>query len=182
MNHEMKLKPRPYAKIKSGSKTIELRLNDEKRQQVRVGDTITFSNMELPELKLRTKVVALHKFASFRELFEALPMEACGNAPAISVDDAVAEMRQYYSEEQEAKYGALGIEIELQEKDGDWTRQCNSRTVDIPAFIRRMDRMKRGESSQCPFCGGTVKMTVNEKGRTVFACDCCDMNIELESN
>ena len=113
MNHEMKLKPRPYAKIESGSKTIELRLNDEKRQRVGIGDTITFSNMELPERKLRTEVVALHKFASFRELFEALPMEACGKDPAMTVEDAVNNMRQYYSEEQEAKYGVLGIEIKL---------------------------------------------------------------------
>lgn len=38
MNHSMKLNPAPYAAIKTGKKNIELRLNDEKRQQVKVGD------------------------------------------------------------------------------------------------------------------------------------------------
>lgn len=36
--HRMKLKASPFSEIQNGSKTIELRLNDEKRQQVQVGD------------------------------------------------------------------------------------------------------------------------------------------------
>lgn len=65
MNHEMKLNPAPYAAIKTGKKNIELRLNDEKRQQVKVGDTITFSNIAIPDLKLYTRVNALHQAVSF---------------------------------------------------------------------------------------------------------------------
>ena len=44
--HIMKLHPRPFAKIKDGSKTIELRLYDEKRQRISVGDTLRFVNTE----------------------------------------------------------------------------------------------------------------------------------------
>ncbi|MBR2169685.1 MAG: ASCH domain-containing protein, partial [Alistipes sp.] len=33
--HRMKLKQSPFEKIKNGIKTVELRLNDEKRQQVK---------------------------------------------------------------------------------------------------------------------------------------------------
>ena len=40
MLHQMKLKLSPFQKIKNGSKTIELRLYDEKRQKVQVGDFI----------------------------------------------------------------------------------------------------------------------------------------------
>ena len=42
MLHIMKLKRAPFDKIRNGSKTIELRLNDEKRQKVNIGDFIEF--------------------------------------------------------------------------------------------------------------------------------------------
>ena len=180
MNHEMKLNPAPYAAIKTGRKNIELRLNDEKRQQVKVGDTITFSNTAIPDLKLYTRVNVLHHAASFAELFTTIPLSVCGFDGDLSLEEAANEMRQYYSEEEELKYGALGIEIELINQDDDWTKRCN--TMDIPAFMKRIDLMKCGESSICPFCGGNVRMTVAEDNHTVFACDCCDMSIELENS
>ena len=45
MIHEMKLNKEPFEKIRDGKKTIELRLNDEKRQRVRVGDSIVFRSL-----------------------------------------------------------------------------------------------------------------------------------------
>lgn len=65
MTHHMKLNPSPYAAIKSGRKNIELRLNDEKRQKIQVGDEIIFTNTQISDLKLHTKVIALHKEPSF---------------------------------------------------------------------------------------------------------------------
>ena len=180
MDHSMKLNPAPYAAIKTGKKNIELRLNDEKRQLVKVGDTITFSNTAIPDLKLYTKVKALHHAPSFIELFAAIPLSVCGFNPDLSVEEAANEMRHYYSEEEEIKYGALGIEVELIDQNDDWTKNYNK--VDIPAFMKRIDLMKCGEESICPFCGGNVRMTVSEENHTVFACDCCDMSIELENN
>lgn len=44
--HSMNLNPSPFEMIKSGRKTIELRLYDEKRQCIEVGDYITFANTE----------------------------------------------------------------------------------------------------------------------------------------
>ena len=42
MIHRMKLKKSPFMKIKNNKKTVELRLNDEKRQKEHVGDFIEF--------------------------------------------------------------------------------------------------------------------------------------------
>ena len=39
---EMKLDKEPFEKIKSGEKTIELSLYDEKRRKIREGDIIVF--------------------------------------------------------------------------------------------------------------------------------------------
>ena len=109
---EMKLNDTPFSQLKSGEKTVELRLADEKRSRIRVGDIITFARRAAVQETLCARVVALHRAAGFAALFAMPLFEKCGWG-RMSPDEAVAEMRQYYSEAEEAQYGALGIEIEL---------------------------------------------------------------------
>ena len=45
MKHEMKLNDSPFNKIKNGTKTMELRLYDEKRRRLREKDYIEFTNI-----------------------------------------------------------------------------------------------------------------------------------------
>ena len=49
MLYRMKLTEVPFEEIKNGTKTIEFRLYDEKRQQIKLGDKIEFS--KLPDLQ-----------------------------------------------------------------------------------------------------------------------------------
>ena len=49
MIHEMKLKPQYFDMVISGTKIYEIRLNDEKRRLIEVGDKINFKKE--PELK-----------------------------------------------------------------------------------------------------------------------------------
>ncbi len=108
--HQMKLSAEPFEMIKSGEKTIELRLNDEKRQRLKVGDEITFTNTASGEALKRT-VLKLHRFESFDELYSSLPLLKCGYTED-NIDTARAsDMEKYYSAEDQAKYGALGIEL-----------------------------------------------------------------------
>lgn len=111
MLHQMKLKSEPFCKIKSGSKTIELRLNDEKRQQVQVGDFIEFSQIDDSSQRLTVRVTALHHFNSFVELYAALPKEKLGYAPDEMPDPD--HMDAYYPRDKQEKYGVLGIELRL---------------------------------------------------------------------
>ena len=110
MIHYMNLVPSAFKKIADGSKTIELRLNDEKRQQINVGDTIIFNNISAKDI-IRAQVVRLHKFSDFEELYKALPLEKCGYTVAELDTAHYTDMEQYYSKEQIKKYGALGIEL-----------------------------------------------------------------------
>ena len=108
--HEMKLNPAPFAMIKSGRKTIELRLFDEKRRKIKVGDGITFTNTDTGE-KLTKTVKALHRFDSFETLYKTLPLLQCGYTEA-DVDNAhPSDMAQYYSPEEQAQFGVVGIEL-----------------------------------------------------------------------
>ena len=77
MAHKMNLNPEPFAMIRSGQKTIELRLNDEKRQSIKVGDIIELTQIETGE-KLTAEVIAIHRFDSFAELYQKLPLLKCG--------------------------------------------------------------------------------------------------------
>lgn len=43
MLHRMKLQSEPFAKIKNGKKILEIRLFDDKRQKLHLGDEIEFS-------------------------------------------------------------------------------------------------------------------------------------------
>lgn len=111
--HVMNLFPAPMQEIRTGNKTIELRLNDEKRKQISVGDTIKFINTEDSNDTLRVKVVDLFLFSSFAELYDNLPLLNCGynedNINTASPED----MEMYYSREKQNKYGVVGIKISL---------------------------------------------------------------------
>ena len=112
MTYYMNLSPSPFSKIADGSKTIELRLCDGKRQKITVGDTIVFTNTENGET-ISAFVCALHKFADFEELYKTLPLEKCGYDEQELSTAHHTDMELYYSNEKIQKYGVLGIEIFL---------------------------------------------------------------------
>lgn len=109
MLHKMKLRLSPFEKIKDGSKTIELRLYDEKRQKVKIGDFIEFTCLDDATQKIQTRVTALHRYSSFAELYNSLPKEKLGYSHADTPDPN--HMDEYYSREDQEKYGVLGIEL-----------------------------------------------------------------------
>lgn len=106
MRHYMNLDSAPFRAIESGEKTIELRLNDEKRRALKVGDEIEFSCAGVGYTLIAT-VKELHRFNDFKELFAALSLDN-GREKEADPDD----MLKYYTEENIKKYGALGIELE----------------------------------------------------------------------
>ncbi len=112
MEHQMKLFPGGFYGIKEGKQLIEVRLYDEKRRTLNIGDTITFS--KLPELKetIRTEVLSLLRYRSFQELFKDINLEQW-NAKDWTVEQCVQQCRKYYSKEEEKRYGVLGIKIRL---------------------------------------------------------------------
>ena len=117
MTHFLNLSPRPFENIQSGRKTIELRLYDEKRSQIQVGDTLVFVHTEDASKTLTTKAIALHRFPDFAALYAALPLEKCGYLPEEIPTASPEDMNVYYSAERQAQYGVVGIEIILTEEE-----------------------------------------------------------------
>ena len=77
MVHKMRLVDFAFKAIKNKEKDIEIRLNDEKRQLIRVGDIIEFEHIDTKEV-IKTKGVNLYKFKTFKELFDKFPSNRLG--------------------------------------------------------------------------------------------------------
>ena len=108
MKHEMKLNNEPFECIKNGTKTIELRLNDEKRKLLTVGDYIEFTNKVTNE-KLLVEVIDLFKYNSFEELYKHFNKIEMGYS--INEEANPKDMENYYSKEEQEKYGVLGLSL-----------------------------------------------------------------------
>ena len=112
MIHDMKLNDRPFEMIKSGAKTIELRLYDDKRRKIKVGDSICF---RFQTDTVTAEVKALYVFRSFVELYAALPLDKCGYTADELATASPDDMLEYYTKEQIKKHRVVGIEIEASE-------------------------------------------------------------------
>ena len=105
----MKLSKVPFEKIANGSKVIESRLFDDKRKLINVGDFIEFTQGDDLSKKVNTKVKALYRYATFSEFFSDFPSAYFGGE---SKESLLIEIEQFYSKEEQIKFGVLGIKIE----------------------------------------------------------------------
>lgn len=104
----MNLSSVPFNAIQDGSKLIESRLYDEKRQSIQLGDEIIFHNDESPEV-IATKVIGLLRYQTFREMFEDNDPSKFGGPDAEWLTNQIEE---FYSPEQQQTLGVIGIRIQ----------------------------------------------------------------------
>ena len=112
MMHEMKLQPEYYNFILNGTKRIEIRLYDEKRQGIMLGDTIKF--LKEPELSetFNAKVIGLLRYNSFEEMFKDFDISILSDK-SMTKEELIKVLEQFYTKEKQEQYGVLGIRIEL---------------------------------------------------------------------
>ena len=112
MRHSMRLTAAPFDAIESGRKTIELRLWDEKRQRIAVGDEIEFCHADDAGRRLVCRVIALHRFDSFDTLYSYLPLDKCGYTEGELATASPRDMEKYYAPEDIRRLGVVGIDLE----------------------------------------------------------------------
>ena len=110
MTHEMNLQNKYFDFILHGTKRIELRLNDEKRQQIKIGDTIIFRNKQ--DETFSAKVKDLFKCNSFEELFENFEIDILADK-SMTKAELLRVLGEFYTPEKQAEFGVLGIFIGL---------------------------------------------------------------------
>ena len=110
--HEMKLQPEYYDFILNGTKRIEIRLNDEKRRQIKIGDTIRF--LKEPELteSFKVKVIDLLRYDTFEDMFKDFDISVLADI-SMTKEELISVLEELYPKEKQVQYGVLGIKVEL---------------------------------------------------------------------
>lgn len=110
MEHTMGLFEEHLNNIKNGRKTIEVRLNDEKRRKIKAGDTIRFIKVPEDGRQIRAEVLELTVYPTFKEMYDNVSAEEMGSHDD-TVEEMVKDTYEIYTPEQEATYGTLAIRI-----------------------------------------------------------------------
>lgn len=181
MKHKMKLCSQPFNMICSGQKTYDLRLYDEKRHMVQVNDEIEFSCFDGNESPIVVQVIALHLFKNFEELYAALPLLKCGYTKD-TIDTAGPEDKnQYYSVEEQALYGVVGIEIKLKST-------TTEKQMIVDTHIHLLHYLYNNEFPYLSYEAGNyvirrgTREQLIERFKSVNIGFCVDPAIDLESN
>lgn len=106
----MNLQPKYFDFIKNGTKRIELRLYDEKRQQIKLGDSIEFSKSENEKFKVR--VIGLLRYETFSDLFNDFNISVLADQ-SMTKQELLNVLQEFYTPEKQVQYGVLGIRLEL---------------------------------------------------------------------
>ena len=108
--HEMNLQPKYFDFMKDGTKRIELRLYDEKRSQIELGDIVEFSKSE--DDKLKAEVIGLLRYNSFKDLFEDFDVSILADA-SMTKEELLGVLSEFYAPEKQAEYGVVGIRLKM---------------------------------------------------------------------
>ena len=106
--HTMKVQTRYYNLLKSGEKTIELRLFDEKRQKIQVGDEIIFSDFSNQDDNFKAVVLKLYRAENFDALCRIIDSNQAGFS---TKNELISVLEKFYAPQEQKKFGVVGIEI-----------------------------------------------------------------------
>ena len=115
MKYIMKLNPKYFEYMKNGTKRIEIRLNDEKRKDLKIGDVIVFQKESELKEELYTQIVNLRVKRNFKELIENLEISEYSDKSE-SEENFLHDLYKFYTKEQEEKYGVVGIQIKIRKE------------------------------------------------------------------
>ena len=106
----MSLQPKYFDFIKDGTKRIELRLYDEKRRSIQLGDIIELAKSD--DEKFKAEVIGLLRYNSFADLFEDFDISILADS-SMTKQELLEALGEFYTEEKQAEFGVIGIRIEL---------------------------------------------------------------------
>ncbi|MBK3495028.1 ASCH domain-containing protein [Viridibacillus sp. YIM B01967] len=106
----MRLYGEYFKAIKEGKKTVEVRLNDENRRKIKIGDTIKFIRVPEQNETLKVQVTDLRKYDTFEEMYENISFQDF-DCEGWSMKAMVEGTYEIYTPEQEKRWGTLAITI-----------------------------------------------------------------------
>lgn len=106
--HIMNVQTKYYNLLKAGRKTVELRLFDEKRQKIKIGDEILFSDSSNSNDNFKAVVLKLHQAETFDALCQIISPQQAGFS---TKEDLTSALEEFYTPSAQKQFGVIGIEI-----------------------------------------------------------------------
>ncbi len=106
--HTMSVHEKYYTLLKHGHKTIELRLFDNKRKSIKIGDIIKFCNISDNTDNFQAIVVHLYKAENFEKLCDIIDSAKAGFD---NKDILIQVMQEFYPLDKQNEVGVIGIEV-----------------------------------------------------------------------
>ena len=98
-----------FTYISDGTKTVEGRRNKGRFKEMKVGDVVVWFN---EQTSVKTVITEKNVYLTFREYLTKEGLDKC--LPGIStIEKGVKVYYQYYTPEDEKKYGVVAIRIKL---------------------------------------------------------------------
>ncbi len=100
--------------VKNKDKDVELRLNDEKRKKLHIGDKLIFLKRPEEQEKIEAYVVGLRYFKDFVEASNYYDMKRIYKENC-SKEELVEVTKRFYSDEEVKELGVVAIEFKKSE-------------------------------------------------------------------
>ena len=113
MKYKMGLQSKYFDLVQTSKKTVEVRLNDEKRKKLKVGDVITFCREPDRIQKIDTIVDKLDKYSCFSDAISDMGITCFTNEDESSY---LSDLEEYYSKDKQEENGVLAITVSKVEK------------------------------------------------------------------
>lgn len=97
-----------FEMVRRQEKCVEVRLNDEKRQALRVGDELTFTCRGNLDEKILTKVTSIQHYKNFEEMLMFEPKKDIG-FPFKSFEEIIDIYNDIYSQDEQSLYDVVSI-------------------------------------------------------------------------
>jgi len=108
--HNLQLAAAPFTAIKSGQRTIESRIYDEKRRLIQLRDSLVLTDRENPKETVTATVIGLLVYKTFHDLFSHNEPTKFGGPSVEWLENQISE---FYSVADQNENGVIGIEFIL---------------------------------------------------------------------
>lgn len=106
------LDPDVFEVVEKGIKNVEVRVYDEKRRRMKIGDEIVFLKRPLEQEKITTKIIGLKTYSNFNELVKDYNIERL-YLNTFTKEEFINLLGRFYSEEEQKEFGVVAIEFEV---------------------------------------------------------------------
>jgi ASC-1-like (ASCH) protein len=112
MLYQLKVHEEPFERMQKGERVLEIRLFDEKRQRLKLGDWIEFADANDMKKTIRAEIIGLIRYKTFGDIVDDMPAALLGYEES-EKGYLKSSMYEIFTKEEEAANGVLGIRIRL---------------------------------------------------------------------